>query len=161
MRRESGMRLVLWWIVFTAGCVWIHDMIPGIDCFGPALLVLVHQHRYREAVWLTPIWIVINEGAGDLAFGLSVLWFGGLILIFQVLCLYLTSSNLIFLISLSLLAGIWHSSVIQLMSTLQEVAIPVDRILLQGIETALLFPLLWAAMTVAFKRWGKSRYVSL
>ncbi|MFO7875667.1 MAG: hypothetical protein R6U55_03670 [Desulfovermiculus sp.] len=154
------MHIVSWWVLFTAVCIWMQNTLPGIDCFGPALLVLLHLKRYKEAVWLTPVWIVINEGAGTLAFGLSILWIGGLVLIFFILCQYLSSSNFTFLLTLSVLAGFWQSATLRLMVTLQELNIAADQILLQGIKTTLVFPLLWVAMLTAFKRWGQSRHVS-
>ena len=80
------MRIVFWWGFFTAVCIWMQNILPGIDCFGPALLVLLHLKRYKEAAWLTPVWIVINEGAGTLAFGVSILWRGGLVRVFFILC---------------------------------------------------------------------------
>jgi hypothetical protein len=103
---------------------------------------------------------VINEGAGTLAFGLSVLWIGGLVLVFFILCQYLSSSNFAFLLTLSVLAGIWQLATLRLMLTLQELNIPADQIVLQSIQTTLLFPLLWVAMLTAFKRWGQPRHVS-
>lgn len=160
MRRESGMRIVLWWFFFTALCIWVHSLIQGIDCFGPALLVLLHLKRIKEAAWLTPVWILINEGSGSLAFGLSVLWIGGLVLFFYLLCQYLSSSNLLFLLSLSLLAGAWSSTLVRLMATLQELNIPNHEILILGVKTAVAFPILWAGMLAAFQRWGQSDHVS-
>ncbi|MFW6143054.1 MAG: hypothetical protein ACOC39_02360 [Desulfovermiculus sp.] len=154
------MRIVFWWAFFTAVCIWIQNILPGIDCFGPALLVLLHLQRYKEAAWLTPVWIVVNEGAGTLAFGLSILWIGGLVLFFFILCQYLSSSNFAFLLTLSILAGIWQTATLKLMLTLQELNLPADLILLQGIKTALVFPLLWVGMLTAFKRWGQRRHVS-
>lgn len=160
MMREFGMRILLWWFLFTALCIWIHSFIQGIDCFGPALLVLLHLKRIKEAAWLTPIWILINEGAGSLAFGLSVLWIGGLVILFYLLCQYLSSSNLLFLLTLSLLAGAWNSTVIILMAALQELNIPSEEIFLLGIKTAVLFPVLWSGILVAFQHWGRSEHVS-
>ncbi len=161
MRQNSALRLTLWWFLFTALCIWIHSFISGIDCFGPAVLVLMHLKRYREAIWLTPMWILINEGAGSLAFGSSLLWFAGLILLFLFLCLFLSSSNLLFLFSLSLMAGTLQTGIIALMAALQEITIPFERIVVQGILTALLFPVFWFAMLFAFQRWGRTRHVSV
>lgn len=160
MRQQSSLRLFLWWVFFTVLCIWVHDFVPGLDCFGPAILVLMHLKRYREALWLTPIWMIINEGAGTLAFGLSVLWTGGLILIFLLLCGYLTSSNFIFLLALSILAGLWHFAAIALMAALQEITVLPDQLLIMGLQTTIAFPLLWVGMLTAFKRWGQSRHVS-
>ena len=154
------MRIVLWWLFFTALCIWVHSMIQGIDCFGPAILVLLHLKRIKEAVWLTPIWILINEGAGSLAFGLSVLWIGGLILFFFLLCQYLSSSNLLYLLTLSVLAGVWHLTVVRVMAALQELNIPSEDILMLGVKTAVAFPFLWTGMLAAFQHWGQSDHVS-
>jgi len=150
------MRIVLWWLFFTALCIWIHSLIQGIDCFGPALLVLLHLRRIREAAWLTPVWILINEGAGSLAFGLSVLWIGGLVLFFYLLRQYLSSSNLLFVLTLSLLAGIWDATLIRLMAALQELNIPSEEVLMLGMKTAVAFPFLWTAMLAVFPLWGQS-----
>lgn len=160
MKQNSALRPAIWWTFFTAMCIWIQSFISGIDCFGPAVLVLMHLQRYREAVWLTPVWILINEGVGSLAFGCSLLWFGGLILTFLFLCQFLSSSNIIFLLSLSLLAGVGQSGIIVLMASLQEIIIPFERIVVQGILSAFLFPVLWFGMLTAFKRWGRSSHVS-
>lgn len=155
-----GMRILLWWLFFTALCIWVHSIWSGIDCFGPALLVLMHLKRLKEAAWLGPVWILVNEGAGSLAFGLSVLWIGGLILVFLILGLYLSSSNLLFVLTLSVLAGIWHIAVLSLMTMLQEQIVLTEHILFQGLQTALVFPVLWAIMLAAFKHWGQSGHVS-
>ena len=152
------MHTLACWAVFIIASIWAESLLPGVDLYAPALLVLLHMRRYTEALWLTPLGIILNEGAGSLAFGMSILWLGGLILLFSLLCLYLASSSLAFVLTLSVLAGVWQFAVAVFMTSLQELTVARQDLLVQARLTSLFFPFLWTGMHAFFEHWGQKAH---
>uniref|UniRef100_UPI001BD57EF9 hypothetical protein n=1 Tax=Escherichia coli TaxID=562 RepID=UPI001BD57EF9 len=51
-------------------------------------------------------------------------------------------------LSLSLAAGLWHLSIIQALSSLQEIQVAMQPLLFQSLRLAVLFPVLWALISI-------------
>ncbi|MCF8106289.1 MAG: hypothetical protein K9K64_12470 [Desulfohalobiaceae bacterium] len=137
------MSVPVFWLLFTALGVWAHSFIPGLDCFAPALIVCLHLRRYRTAFWLGSAWLLINEGAGTLAFGTSIVWYCGLILFFFLIQLFLSARHIYFALTMALFAGGWQFFVFSSMVRLQEFEVARGTLLSGSLSTMLFFPVGW------------------
>ncbi len=137
------MPVFVFWLLYTVLGVWAHSFFPGLDCFAPALIVCLHLRRYRTAFWLGSAWLLINEGAGALAFGSSIVWYSGVILFFFFIQLFLSSRHIYFVLTLALFAGGWQFFVFSSMIRFQEFKVAQETILSGSLMTMLFFPVGW------------------
>ena len=161
MGRDPSMIEFLWWALYTVCAVWIQDVIPGADCFGPALVLCLQAGRYKNVIWLAPIWILLQEGAGSLPFGSALLYYAGLVYFFFLIRAYINTSSHMYILSLSVFAGLWHLGVIHLITSLQDIQIVSQQILLQSARIAAVFPVLWAIASLIYHLRIAPRYVRI
>jgi len=140
----------LWWALYTVVGIWLQTLLPGIDCLAPGLIVCLQARRLTIAFWLAVLWILIQEGSGSLAFGASILWYAGLVIFFYGLSLFLTVKSAFFGLFLSLFAGLWHFSIIFLLANLQELSINFNELLVQSLQTIIVFPVLWGIVSLIY-----------
>lgn len=146
------MREAIWWLACTVAGIWLQKFFPGIDFLAPALIVCLQLDKLRTALVLGLVWTLIQEGTGSLAFGGSILWYAGLCLVFFQTRVYLATESPFFILILSLFAGLWHFVVIFLLSSLQDLRADTQLLMLQWLQTAILFPVIWAVVFMAFTR---------
>lgn len=142
------MTEIVWWIFYTLFAVWLQSFIPGADCFGPAVVLCLQTRRYGSLACLLPLWILIQEGAGSLPFGSMLLYYMGLIYFVILVRAYISITSPLYILSLSLAAGLWHWSIIQALSSLQEIHVAMQPLLFQSLRLAALFPVIWALISL-------------
>ena len=140
----------LWWALYTVVGIWLQTLLPGTDCLAPGLIVCLQARRWSVAFWLAAVWILLQEGSGSLAFGASILWYAGLVICFYGLSLFLTVKSAFFVVLLSFFAGVWHFSVIFLLANLQELSINFNQLLVQSLQTIIIFPVLWGIVSLIY-----------
>jgi len=140
----------IWWTLYTLFAAWIQTLILGADCFGPAVVLCLQARRYGSLACLLPVWILIQEGAGSLPFGSMLLYYMGLIYFVILVRAYISITSPLYILSLSLAAGLWHLSIIQALSSLQEIHVAMEPLLFQSIRLAAVFPVLWALISLIY-----------
>lgn len=140
---EAILRDFILWFGYTICGVWIQTILPGVDCFAPALIVCLQRKTYIQAIFWGIIWVIIQEGTSGIAFGTSVLWYLGLTMFFLLIRNYLIPMSVFFLISFSLITGCWHWIVIYVSSSLQNLQIDLQHLFTVSLQMCILFPLLW------------------
>mgnify|MGYP000058218049 CR=1 FL=1 len=144
------MNEVLWWILYTLCGIWIQGAIPGVDCFGPGLLLCLQTGRFKSLFWLAPIWVLLQEGAGSLPFGSALLYDAGLVYFFLLIRPYINLTSPMYILSISLFAGLWHFGVVHLVTSLQGIHILSQQILFQSIRLTAVFPVIWALASLIY-----------
>lgn len=153
------MPQALFWFLYTFACIWLHSFVPGLDCFAPALIVCLHLKRYRSVCWLAPVWLLINEGLGSMAFGASIVWYAGLMLFFFAVQVFFSTRHLYFVFVLALFAACWHYFVFVSMINLQELRVPKELVIMNSLFTACAFPVAWRVIQWVLKPNGTWQYV--
>ena len=155
------MNEILWWSLYTLFAVWIQSLVSGADCFGPALVLCVQARRHGCLACLAPIWILFQEGAGSLPFGSVLLYYMGLIYFVFLVRAYISITSPMYILLLSLFAGLWHTAAIHVVVSLQNVQLAWNQILVQSACTAAVFPVLWALASVIYHFRVASRHARI
>lgn len=146
------MHPVLFWLIYTVAGVWVQRILPGVDVFAPALVVCLQERRVTQFAWLLPLWIVLQEGMGNLPFGNMILWYAGMLIFFVLGRWLFESRNIIFVFIIGILMGVWHFVLTQLMAELQNLEVVESQLFLESIHQAVVFPLVWALAFSLYKR---------
>ena len=144
------MAELFWWIAYTVCGIWIQALVPGVDCFGPALLLCLQTGRNRSAFWLALPWVLLQEGSGSLPFGTALLYYGGLIYFFFGTRPYIDVESPVFILLCSLFAGIWHFVALQALTSLQGIQTLEQQILFQSLRLTVAFLILWALLGIIY-----------
>lgn len=143
---------ILWWAVYCVLAVGLQRHFPGVDALAPAIILSCQENRSRQTAWLCLATILVQEGTGSLAFGSTLLWYGSLLFFFFAGRVFFVTGSLFFVVLLSLVLGLAHSGILYLASSLQGIATDTYRLGHQAFAQALLIPPLYAAASLARKR---------
>ncbi len=138
------MHPFVWWLLFTLAAIWLQRALPGLDAFGPAVVVCLQERRLRQLAWLLPAWILLQEGMGSSAFGTMILWYAGLIVFFVLGRWLFESRNAMFVFFIGVFMGAWHFFLLRSMAVLQGLVANDERLIWEGVQQAVAFPILWA-----------------
>lgn len=134
---------LLWWGTYCTGALIIQQNIPGVDALAPGFLLSLQEKNVRQSVCLFLLFALIQEGGGNISFGCSLLWYGGLVLFFRLSQRFFVEENFLFLLLLSTILGAYHYALD--LFTCAVLKIPVDYAALtrESILQALVIPIIW------------------
>lgn len=151
-RVDCSVHPFLFWSAFTLAGVWLQRFAPGADLLAPALIVCLQQRRVTATAWLAAAFIVLQEGAGSLAFGSLILWYGGLLAVYLVGRWLFESRNLLFIFIIGLFLGVWRLVLVRMMASLQNLTPDLGRLAMEGALQAGFFTLEWGLLFLLYKR---------
>jgi hypothetical protein len=147
------MRLLLWWVLFTMAGVWLQSFVPGVDFLIPGIVICLQERLLVWGGWLALLWILLQEGTGSLAFGASLLWYGGLFGFYIGLRCYFESGNIVFIILLSALLSVWHFIVGVGLTSLQDIEISRTVLFNESLFQFIAFPAVWLAGSMLYRKY--------
>ena len=139
----DSFRNVLWWCVYFILGIWVQLHFQGIDALLPGLLISLQEKRWQQTLWIALLCSLIQEGTGTLAFGASILWYGGLVVLFMGGRCFFVANSLFFVMIVSGILGMFNVLTLFVLTNLQKLDFPFDRALEQGLTQALIIPPLW------------------
>ena len=134
---------ILWWVTYIVIALFLQQQFPGLDALTPGFLIALQQRRTGQTIWLFLIFTLIQEGAGNLHFGMAMLWYAGQIAIFQISARLFLADNILFVAVTSLGLGIYYCVLLWLMCALQDVPMDYVTLLREGLVQTLAIPLIW------------------
>lgn len=149
---------IVWWTIYFAAALALQLHFPGIDAIIPGILLSCQEERPQQTLWLCLIAILIQEGTGSLAFGNSLLWYGSLLLFFAIGRLFFVTKSLFFIVLTAIVLGAVHPFILYTASSLQEIAVDLQRLVEQGIAQALIIPPLYAVAFLIRKKFIDYEY---
>lgn len=137
----------LWWAAFIAGGLIVQRAVPGVDALTPGFLLSMQEKRPWQSAWLFVLFVLIQEGAGNMSFGSALLWYGGQIVFFRLGLRIFVADDPLFLLILSLGLSIYRAALTMFMCLVQE--IPIDTVVLvqDCLIQAVTIPIVW---TIAY-----------
>lgn len=141
-----------WWGAYFALGLVLQLHFPGIDALVPGIMLSCQEGARRQTFVLCLMAILIQEGAGSLAFGSSILWYGSLVLFFVVGRIFFVTGSLFFVVLLAMVLGLTHSALLYITSSLQGYVTEPAHLARQAVAQALLIPPLYAVSSLARKR---------
>ncbi len=141
----------LFWPLFVILAVWLQLLFPGMDFFAAGIILCLQREGVGKAAPLILVCILIQEGAGPLAFGTSVLRYGALI------GFYLLGRNLFevhspaFILLLGLVFSVVHFFSLKTMAGLQVWSISDPRVLFESALLFIIFLVEWLLLSKAYR----------
>lgn len=139
------MLAALWWSGFTVAGIWGQSFIPGVDLLAAGLVVSLQEQTRTRTFWLAVAWIVLQEGVGSLAFGYGILWYSALALIFFVGRWLFEARSILFIALIGISLGVLHFAFTLVLTSLEDLTLPLDRLLWESLAQVLVFPAGWWA----------------
>lgn len=141
---------ILFWSLFTVAGIWLQGAIPGVDFLAPGLVLCLQEEKWTVSAWLGLAWLFIQEGTGSLAFGTGLLWYGALVGLYYFGHWLFEAKNFLFMFILGISLGVLHLVLSHVMAVLQDWTLPADRVLVEGLLQALIFPVEWGLIYLIY-----------
>lgn len=134
---------LIWWATYITGALIIQQAVPGVDALVPGFLLSLQERNTRQSAWLFLIFVLIQEGSGNIAFGSSLLWYGGQVLFFRISQRFFVADNLLFVFMLSGILGAYRAALEWFMCAVQKVPVDIAALTQESIIQALVVPVIW------------------
>lgn len=134
---------ILWWALYIAGALIVQQNIPGVDALVPGFLLSLQERRHWQTFWLFILFVLIQEGAGSLSFGSSLLWYSGQIVLYRLSQRLFVADNILFVLMIAVSLGAYHGALVWFMSAVQKVPVEYAVILQESILQAVIIPVIW------------------
>ncbi len=145
-----AIRNILWWFGFTVFALMGQTLFPGVDLLITGLIVSMQEERKRQSIILGITFLLIQEGAGSLAFGAGLAWYGMAVVLFVGGRWLFEARNIMFMVILGAALGAWRFLLISMLTALQEYTFSQELVFWECVHQALTFPLMWS-LTVALR----------
>lgn len=151
-------RNLVWWGAFIIVSVYLQSLMPGIDVLVIGLLLALQEKSLGQLVWVSLVLMFIQEGAGTLDFGATLLWYLSVVFIFFMGRWLFETENFLFMFLLSACLGAGHYVVVRLFCSLQYIPVNVPALLDESVLQALFIPFAWkfAALTRQWVRYHEN-----
>ncbi|MDR2051495.1 MAG: hypothetical protein LBQ63_06990 [Deltaproteobacteria bacterium] len=93
---------ILWWAGYIAAGIWLQKLAPGLDALVPGLIVCLQEGNRQQTTLFLLLCILIQEGAGSLPFGQSIIWYGTVMAFYHIGGWFFMAGNFVFILILSL-----------------------------------------------------------
>ena len=110
----------IWWASYFVISVWAQELSGGLDFLAPGLLICLQSGQWWTAAWMTLLWVLVQEGIGNLVFGVVILFYAGLFAFYLLSRWLLEPENPLFILLFSLLLACWSWVVLNGAITFQE-----------------------------------------
>ncbi|QJB56270.1 hypothetical protein [Pseudodesulfovibrio sp. zrk46] len=152
MLQLNNFIALLWWAGYTILGVWAQRFVPGVDFLAPGIVLSMQEEAGHRTIWLALIWILLQEGIGNLPFGYGLAWYGSLALFYVMGRWLFEARSILFVCLLGLGLGVLHPVLLYGLSSLADLTIPLKPAVMEGVAQAALFPVIWLLADKAFPR---------
>lgn len=135
--------LVFYWIAYILVGVSIQKIFPGVDALLPGFLIALQSNNKPVVFWLFVVFTLIQEGAGNLHFGASILWYGGHIVLYKVCERLVVPTGLAGALLFAVMSGVYGLFVIGFMVGIENISIEYVTALRECLIQTLFIPILW------------------
>lgn len=154
-RRSGHVPIPVWWAGYLVIGLWAQELSGGLDFLSPGLLVCLQSGQWWTAAWMTLLWVLIQEGVGNLVFGVVILFYAGMFAFFMLIRWLLEPENPLFILLFSLVLAVWSWVALSGAVSFQEVGGSGMHDLWPWIvKQWLAYVVFWGVTLVAYRRWG-------
>lgn len=139
----------VFWLCFVAIAICIQALAPGLDVLVTGIIILLQEKDWRGLLWLLPLCVLLQEGAGTRPFGSAIIWYTATIVIFRLGRWLFETDNFLFIFILSACLGAAYYGVAWLMAPLQNIAFNVEDTLDKSLAQAIFLPFAWRLLVAA------------
>ncbi|MBQ3059303.1 MAG: hypothetical protein IJD16_03185 [Desulfovibrio sp.] len=148
-------RNIFWWLSFMVMAIAVQSCIPGLDVLVLGLIILLQEEDYKNMLWLLPLFIFLQEGMGSRNFGVSIVWYAVVFVLFTLGRWLFEVGNFLFVFLLSTCLGAAYLGVAWLMAPVQNIPFNMQEMLDVSLIQALFLPFAWWLLVMT-RRWGSN-----
>jgi hypothetical protein len=157
--RKGQIPAIIWWTGYLIIALWAQELSGGLDFLSPGVIICLQSGQWWTSFWMAALWVLVQEGGGNLVFGVSILFYVGMLAFFLLLKWLLEPENPLFIVFFSLLLACWSWGVLSGAINFQElpplVYSPWSWIARQWAAYALL----WGAALFIYRRRGRNERI--
>ncbi len=143
MVQISNIRAIFWWGTYTILAVWVQKVVPGVDFLAPGIVLSMQEEAGHRTLWLAFIWILLQEGMGNLPFGYGVAWYGLLAMFYIIGRWLFEARSILFMCLIGVGLGVLHPLLTYGLASLGNLTVPLYPSILEGVVQAFVFPVVW------------------
>ena len=135
--------LVFCWALYIVCAIIIQRYVHGVDALVPGLLIALQSKKRSLVLFLFILFCLIQEGTGSLRFGSSMLWYGGVIVIYFFASRIVLEASAAAILLFSVFSAIYLGGVLLFAQAIQDYGADLQAIITQCVFQAALVPVLW------------------
>ncbi len=139
--------LTIYWVLYILTGIITQHFFPGIDALLPGFLIALQSGNKVAVGWLFIVFVLIQEGCGNLYFGTSILWYGGHILLYQICSRLVVPTGFGGVLLFAALSGLYGICVMAFMLAIENIHVTFSVIMWECLLQTLFIPLLWLAFS--------------
>ncbi len=148
----NSILAITWWAAYTVLGVWAQRIVPGVDILAPGIILSMQEETGHRTIWLAIIWILLLEGMGNLPFGYGLAWYGLLAMFYIVGRWLFEARSILFMVLLGVGLGVLHPLLVYSLSSLGNLNVPIQPLILEGAVQAIVFPIVWLTADQLFPK---------
>ena len=145
---------IAFWLFFFIAGIWAQRFLPGVDMLVPGILASLQEKRTAQTLWLTCAAICIQEGTGTLVFGVAILWYSAVFIVYYIGRWLFEVETLLFIFLLSLCLGGVYFGILSAMQILQGLFGSRPSLLMESLLQVIVFSPAWWIVKSLRKAWG-------
>lgn len=153
-RSPGRIPVPVWWAGYLVVALWCQELSGGHDFLSPGVLICMQTGQWWSVIWMAVLWALVQEGVGNLAFGVAVLFYAGMIAFFMLTRWLLEPENPFFILLFSLVLSIWAWVVLSGAIRFQELGAQMHAPWPWIAGQWLAYVLFWSATLAAYRRWS-------
>lgn len=144
----KNLGFFLWWMAFALIAVAFQSCFPGLDALLVGEILLLQERDYKNALWVIPFFILLQEGLGTCAFGTSIILYATTFVLFRLGRWLFEVENFVFIFLLSTCIGIAYFGIFWLMAPLHDSTFESHEFMDICLIQALYIPLAWKILVL-------------
>jgi len=152
MVSSSSLFSIFWWAGFTICGIWAQRFVPGVDFLAAGLIISMQEQGRARTLALTVIWILLQEGMGNLPFGYGLAWYGSLAIFYAIGRWLFEARSILFMCLLGAGLGAFHPVLASGLAQLAKMTVPFDAMVIEGVIQAVTFPVIWLLANTLYPR---------
>ncbi len=153
-QRPGRIPAPAWWGGYLVVAIWAQEVSGGLDFLAPGLLICMQTGQWWTVAWMAALWTLVQEGVGNLVFGVVVLFYAGMFALFMLTRWLLEPENPLFILFFSLVLAVWGWVVLNGAINFQELAVQMHAPWPWIAKQWLAYVVFWGAVLAAFRRWS-------
>ena len=135
-----------WWLVYICLAVIFQALFPGLDFMLPGFILAIQEREPVQLGWVALVFILLQEGMGNMGFGGSLLWYSLAVVFFFLGYSLFEVESFLFIFLLSGCLAFLHFVVFSLMASLQDTPFSGNALMEEAVVQALITPFIWLGL---------------
>lgn len=133
----------LWWFLYAIAAIAMQSWLPGLDFLLPGFLIALQEMQTIQTLCIGMLFVVLQEGMGNLAFGGVMLLFVFAVVLFYSGCRLFQGRNFLFIMLLGIVLAILRYMIFTVFCHLQDFPVNTEALWDECFFQAFFTPFVW------------------